>query len=68
MGDRWVDIQANDVVLAPCGVVHGHRSRGAAFFGGFASPPQLDLLIPTDYYREGTFQAPAATVLRAGGD
>jgi hypothetical protein len=64
MGDHWVDVEANDVVLAPCGVAHGHRSRGAAFFGGFASPPQLDLLVPTGYYREGRFHAPKSTRLR----
>jgi mannose-6-phosphate isomerase-like protein (cupin superfamily) len=64
MGDRWVDVQANDIVLAPCGVAHGHRSRGAALFGGFASPPQLDLLIPTDYYDGGSFRAPRPSRLR----
>jgi hypothetical protein len=68
MGDRWVEVEANDVVLAPCGVAHGHRSCGAAFFGGFASPPQLDLLVPIDYYRDGRFRAPKATPLRADAD
>jgi mannose-6-phosphate isomerase-like protein (cupin superfamily) len=68
MGDRWVEIQANDVVLAPCGVAHGHRSVGPAFFGGFASPPQLDLLIPTELYRDGRFHAPKATLFRPDKD
>ncbi len=27
--------------------------------------PQLDLLIPTEYYRDGAFHAPGATRLRA---
>ena len=57
----WVDAEANDVVMAPCGVAHGHRSvegRGPSMMGGFASPPQLDLVIPTDYYEDGVFQHP----------
>ena len=31
--------------------------------GGFASPPQLDLMIPSDYYEAGRFKHPAATEL-----
>jgi hypothetical protein len=66
--DRWVDVQAGDVVLAPCGVAHGHRSSdGPAWFGGFASPPQLDLLIPTAYYDLGRFTAPKPQRLRVPG-
>ena len=63
IGDTWVPAAANDVVLAPCGVAHGHRSNGLTLFGGFASPPQLDLLLPTDYYSEGAFTAPTPTRL-----
>jgi quercetin dioxygenase-like cupin family protein len=66
VGDRWVAAEAGDCVLAPCGVAHGHKSDGPAFFGGFASPPQLDLLIPTDYYDAGAFTSPAATRLGPG--
>ena len=66
IGDSWTKAKANDVALAPCGVAHGHRSDGVALFGGFASPPQLDLLMPTDYYDGGTFTAPEATRLEAG--
>lgn len=57
----WVDAAAGDVALAPCGVMHGHRStdeRGPSMMGGFASPPQLDLVIPTDYYDDGRFEHP----------
>lgn len=57
----WVDAGPGDVALAPCGVMHGHRStddRGPSMMGGFASPPQLDLVIPTDYYNDGVFQQP----------
>jgi gentisate 1,2-dioxygenase len=53
VGDRWIDIEASDVVLAPSGVIHGHRSDQPTFFGGFASPPQHDLLVNTPYYRDG---------------
>jgi len=66
MGDRWVPARAGDCVLAPCGVPHGHRSDGPAVFGGFASPPQLDLLLPTEYYANGRFTAPEATRLDVG--
>ena len=65
-GLGWVDAEANDVAMAPCGVMHGHRStpdRGPAMMGGFASPPQLDLMIPTDYYSDGRFTHPAETPL-----
>lgn len=53
LGDRWIDLEPLDVVLAPCGVMHGHRSRQPTFFGGFASPPQHDLLVNTPYYSDG---------------
>ena len=59
LGDHgWIDVAANDVAMAPCGVAHGHRSvpdHGPSMMGGFASPPQLDLLIPTQYYSDGVF-------------
>lgn len=57
----WVDADENDVAMAPCGVVHGHRStaeRGPAMMGGFASPPQMDLMIPTPYYKDGVYAHP----------
>ena len=60
VGNRWVAAQAGDCALAPQGVVHGHRSDGDCRFGGFASPPQLDLLLPTDYYSAGRFLTPEA--------
>ena len=62
MGDRWVEVEAGDAVLAPCGVAHGHVSVGPALFGGSASPPQLDLVI-TDrgVYRDGRFVTTTTT-------
>lgn len=62
----WVDAGPGDVALAPCGVMHGHRSttdRGPAMMGGFASPPQLDLMIPTDYYKDGVYERPEPSEL-----
>lgn len=62
----WIDVKANDIAMAPCGVAHGHRSSGdlgPSMMGGFASPPQLDLVIPTPYYDSGVFEHPADTEL-----
>jgi hypothetical protein len=67
IGGTWLPAQANDVALAPCGVAHGHRSQGVTLFGGYASPPQLDLLMPTDYYADGAFTVPTPTQLSVGG-
>ncbi len=64
----WIDAEENDVALAPCGVVHGHRSvagRGPSMMGGFASPPQMDLVIPTPYYQDGVYAHPADSELTA---
>ena len=64
IGGRWTDARAGDVALAPCGVAHGHTSdSNETWLGGFASPPQLDLLMPTDYYEQGRFASPKATRL-----
>lgn len=58
-------MEALDCEMAPCGVPHG-RSRtlgGRSHVGGFASPPQLDLYMRTEFYREGSFSQPPAEVL-----
>ena len=62
-GDRWLDIDAWDVVLARWGVRHstgGSRDPAAGRGGGigFASPPQLDLYLRTPYYEDGKFEEP----------
>jgi gentisate 1,2-dioxygenase len=65
-GFGWVDAEENDVMMAPCGVAHGHRStdgRGPSMMGGFASPPQLDLMIPSPFYANGVFEHPADSEL-----
>ena len=38
--------------------------RGRFFIAGFASPPQLDLVIPTEFYDDGVFTTPASTRLQ----
>jgi gentisate 1,2-dioxygenase len=55
--DRWHDMQIYDVVMAPCGVKHGvSAAEGAARWGGFAAPPQMDLYARTPFYQgTGTF-------------
>jgi len=58
-GSQFVSLDTYDVILAPCGVLHGHRSTGTpSVLGGFASPPQEDLLLDAGLYHHGTF-APA---------
>ena len=67
ISDQYVATGALDVVLAPCGVQHGGKipadAKSAAFPGGFASPPQLDLYLRTGYYKDGKYQTPAFEML-----
>jgi len=63
-GDRRLDIDAWDVLLAPCGVHHstgGSRDPDTGRGGGigFASPPQLDLYLRIHYYKDGKFEVPS---------
>ena len=46
----WHDMEAFDVVLAPCGVEHGISMVTGGAAGGFAAPPQLDLYARTPCY------------------
>lgn len=57
LGTGWVEAQPNDCALAPCGVLHATRNSVEAVYGGFASPPQLDLLMNSGFYENGVFRA-----------
>lgn len=55
-GSEWIDLETYDAILAPCGVLHGHRSYDTpSVMGGFASPPQPDLLFDSGYWKDGVF-------------
>src|SRR5262245_18540276 len=62
LGDRWIPGESYDCALAPSGVRHGgfvpKDAEQIYFPGGFAAPPQLDLLINSGYYKDGKFTRP----------
>lgn len=67
-GDRWMDEDPLDCLLAPCGVSHSlggspDLAEGSSFGCGFASPPQLDLYLNTPFFDAGTFAAPPWSTL-----
>jgi gentisate 1,2-dioxygenase len=67
--DVWLEMNALDCILAPCGVFHAPQLvEGPAFLGGFASPPQLDLAIKTEFYKDGIFLNPPSTPLECPHD
>jgi gentisate 1,2-dioxygenase len=65
---EWMEEDALDVLLAPCGIHHsigGPRdlSAPASFGCGFASPPQLDLYVRTPFFQGGSFEEPPWSTL-----
>jgi quercetin dioxygenase-like cupin family protein len=55
-GGTWAQLETYDAILAPCGVLHGHRSGDTpSVMGGFASPPQPDLLFDSGAWKDGVF-------------
>ena len=70
LGSRRVRMQIHDVLLAPCGVEHGGgptEEQGRIWLGGFASPPQLDLLLKSDYYDGAAIATPPYSELEVPG-
>ncbi|MGE9295475.1 MAG: cupin domain-containing protein [Puniceicoccales bacterium] len=55
-GATWLEMDTLECLLAPCGVIHGHWGE-KTLWGGFASPPQPDLLVKTPYYQVGAISA-----------
>jgi quercetin dioxygenase-like cupin family protein len=61
---QWVDCGQYDVGLAPCGVRHGiaiadRPGQPDSWPCGFASPPQVDLYMKTDYWTGEGYRRPA---------
>jgi len=55
-GAEIIDLATHCVILASCGVLHGHRTTARpSVLGGFASPPQSDLLLDDGFYDDGVF-------------
>ena len=62
-GDRWIAVEPNECVMAPCGVKHtampspnGLDTTWLA--GGFAAPPQPDIYMQAGYDRGTGFVDP----------
>ncbi len=62
LGNQWLTSGSYDCLLAPRGVRHGgyipKDTAQSLLVGGFAAPPQLDLLINSGYYKDGKFERP----------
>lgn len=60
--DDWIEAEENDVLVAPSGVHHGtagsDMTEGTFVCAGFATPPQLDLILASGFYHDGEFDRP----------
>jgi len=60
--DAWIEAEEHDVLVAPAGVQHGtagsEQTDGTFVCAGFATPPQLDLILASGFYRDGEFTRP----------
>jgi len=60
--DAWIEARENDVLVAPSGVQHGtagsEKTDGTFVCAGFATPPQLDLILASGFYKDGEFVRP----------
>ena len=61
----WVDARDDDVMLASCTPSQRRHTRPLVD-GGFASPPQLDRMIPTTHYGDGVCAHRPTSVLTDG--
>ena len=60
--NAWIEAAENDVLVAPSGVHHGtagsDKTEDTFVCAGFATPPQLDLILASGFYKDGTFERP----------
>ncbi|WP_162901712.1 cupin domain-containing protein [Breoghania sp. L-A4] len=60
--DAWIEARENDVLVVPASIPHGtagsEKTDGTFVCAGFATPPQLDLILASGFYEDGAFTRP----------